>query len=343
MKKIDQIIEKINKKSIKLEDVIELDLDEQEYDAVMEALKRSGVDIEEKFEELEENNLYHTDIVKQYLEEIGRIPILTKEEEKTLFIEYSTTKDSKIREKLINSNLKLVVSIAKHYHTKTRMSTIDFLDLIQDGNEGLMKAIDKYDVRLGYKFSTYASWWVRQGITRSLSDISKTVRIPVHMQEFINKIMKYINDESVKTGVKPEIQEIAEYFKVSEEKVRLALDSSIKNPLSLEEKISEESNATILDYTEDVTVNIESDYINKETIAELFNTMRECLTVRELTVISCRFGIVNELNDCTKPMTLEEVATKFGVTRERIRQIEAKAFRKIRIKEKYNKTKCLRI
>lgn len=343
MDKIEQIIDKINKKTIKIEDIFDFNLKEKEFNVVMEALKKSGIEIEETISEIqcEEEINYSNDIVKQYLEEIGKIPTLSKEEEKELFSEYSITKDAKIREKLIQSNLKLVVSVAKRYYYSTKTLTVDFLDLIQDGNEGLMKAIDKYDVTLGYKFSTYASWWIKQGITRSLLSKYKTVRIPAHMGDLINRITRYINNQNMMTGKKPGLEEIAKYFDISEEKVNLALDLSYNIPISLEEKISEESNATILDYTEDETVDIQNDYMIKEIYEDLRDTIKNILNSREYSVISCRFGIVNDVNNCSKPMTLEQIAVKFGVTRERIRQIEAKALRKLRVKEQGNKIKYL--
>ena len=346
MEKIEQIINKIKKsnKSISFDDLIDFKLAEEDCEIVMEALKKSGITIEFNLieEEKEKEYVVANDSVKQYLNEIGKIPVLTPEEEKTLFLEYIETKNPKIKEKIAQSNLKLVVSIAKHYCNKTRLTTIDFLDLIQDGNEGLMKAIDKYDVTLGYKFSTYASWWIRQGITRAISSVAKTIRIPVHMIEFSNKIKKYINEETIKTGDAPTIKEIADHFKVTEEKINNVLDIVDNVPVSLEEKITEESNATILDYTADEGVNIENDYIKDEIFEELRNTIREILTPREYKIISCRFGIINEVNDCSLPMTLEQVGDILGVTRERIRQIEAKAFRKIRIYEKSQKIKKLK-
>ena len=293
-------------------------------------------------EEPEKDKFYANDMVKQYLEEIGKIPVLSKEEEKSLFLKYSKTKDIRTKEKLIQSNLKLVVSIAKHYHHKTKICTVDFLDLIQDGNEGLIKAIEKYDVTLGFRFSTYASWWIRQGITRSLYNNYKTVRVPAHMEEFINKITKYINEENLKTGVKPSIDEMVEQFNVSEEKINFALELIYNTPISLEEKISEESESTILDCTEDESVNIENDYITKQIYEDLKETIKNVLTEREYIVVSCRYGIINEVNNCPNPMTLEQVAIRFGVTRERIRQIEAKALRKLRTREKNNKIKSLK-
>lgn len=344
MKKTEQIISKINNKTIKLEDIVDLDLTEQEFNIVMEALKKSGVDVQESFDELQLDNekQYSNDIIKQYFEEIGKIPTLSKEEEKELFSQYALTKDPKIREKLIKSNLKLVVSVAKHYYYKTKINAADFLDLIQDGNEGLLKAIEKYDVTLGFKFSTYASWWIRQGITRALFSNYKTVRIPVHMADFVNKITKYVNEENIMFGEKPCVEELAEYFNVSEEKINLALEIIYNTPVSLEARVSEESNTTILDYMKDESVNVEKEYIEKQIYKDLRETMKNMLKPREYFVVSCRFGIVNEVNDCPTPMTLEQIAAKIGVTRERVRQIEAKALRVMRIKETGNKIKSLK-
>lgn len=335
MEKIDQIIDKINQKTIKIEHLVDLNLSEEEFATVMKALKKSGIDIENNFNDvqLENEKDYSTNAVQQYLQEIGKFSTLSKEEEKSLFLEYLVTKNHKIREKLINSNLKLVVSIAKHYNHKTKLNSVEFLDLIQDGNEGLMKAIEKYDVSLGYRFSTYASWWIRQVIVRSFSAVSRPVRIPVHMEEFINKIKKYMNEETAKTGNNPSVEEISQHFDVSEEKVNLALEVASRPTISLEDSFSEESKFTVLDFTEDESVNIEKDYITKEAYREIREEIREKLTLKQYIVISCRFGIVNDVNNCSEPMTLEQIASKLGVTRERIRQIEAKALRKLRTRE----------
>lgn len=344
MNKVEKIIEKIKNKKIKMEDLVYLELDEQEFNLVMKAFEKSGIDIEENLDEnkSEPEINYTNDIVKQYLEEIGKIPTLSREEEKELFSEYSTTKDAKIREKLIQSNLKLVVSVAKHYYYKTKIQTMDFLDLIQDGNEGLMKAIEKYDVTLGFKFSTYASWWIRQCITKAIYSNYKTVRVPAHMEEFVNRMTKYINEKSVITGEKPSAEEIASHFDVSVEKINVALELAYNTTISLEEKISEESNFTILDYTEDETIDIQNDYMIKQIYMDLRETIKEILNPREYSIISYRFGIVNDVNKCPNPMTLEQVANILGVTRERIRQIEAQALRKLRIKEQGNKIKYLK-
>jgi len=344
MDKIDQILNKINKKNIKLEDIIDLELSEEEFKIVMEALKKSGINVDEKIEEskLEDEHRYYNDIVKKYFEEISKYPTLTKEEEKELFLEYSLKKDPKIKEQLINSNLKLVVSVAKRYYEKTKTYIVDFLDLIQDGNEGLMKAVEKYDVTLGFKFSTYATWWIRQTITRAVYCNYKMVRIPVHMADFSNKVLKYINEQSIKKGQKPNLEELTEHFKVSEEKINIVLNLYNKTPISLDDKISEDSNATVLDYTPDENINIEKDYFINEIYTNLRETMKNILTPREYVIVSCRFGIVNEVNKNPEPMTLEQVASIFGVTRERIRQIEAKSLRKLRTKEYGNKIKSLK-
>ena len=339
MENIQNIIENITKesKTISMDDVMKLNLKEEDYAKLIDALNARNISIVSgDSEEIEQTEcLYDTDyfndsILKQYLKEIGKIPLLTAEEEKTLFKEYEETKDLKVRQKIIDSNLRLVVSVARIYNSKAKKLTTNFLDLIQDGNEGLMKAVEKFDVNLGYKFSTYATWWIRQAITRAMSDFGRTIRIPVHALEKARSIKKYMN-ECKDCGIeKIELKDIAEHFGMTEEEVQKTLCLIEDYVVSLDEPVGEKKETSFGDFIPMEGSSVEDVVINKvygEKVVELL----ECsLTKRELIVISMRFGIKNECNPEGICVTLEEVGKILGVTRERVRQIEAKALRKIR-------------
>ena len=259
------------------------------------------------------------DIVKQYLLEIGRIPLLTDEKEKELG--KKAKEGSKYaKEKLAESNLRLVVSIAKRYVNRG----IDFLDLIQEGNVGLLKAVEKYDVDKGYKFSTYATWWIRQAVTRSIADQARTIRIPVHMVETINKLIRTSRHLLQQLGREPTPEEIAKEMDMPVEKV-MEIQKIAQDPVSLETPIGEEDDSHLGDFIKDESSLSPEEYTENEILKEEIDDVLQSLQPREQEVLRLRFG----LKDGTCH-TLEEVGKKFNVTRERIRQIEAKALRKLR-------------
>lgn len=259
------------------------------------------------------------DAVRMYLKEIGKVPLLTGEQERELAIRMEQG-DEDAKKKLCESNLRLVVSIAKRYLNRG----LSFLDLIQEGNLGLIKAVDKFDYTKGYKFSTYATWWIRQAITRSIADQARTIRIPVHMVETINKLIRISRQLLQELGREPTSEEIAKEMGITVEKVR-EIKKISQDPVSLETPIGEEEDSHLGDFIpdDDVPAPVESAAYSmlKEQLMEVLDTLSE----REKKVLMLRFGLEDG-----RPRTLEEVGKEFNVTRERIRQIEAKALRKLR-------------
>ncbi|MGN0644946.1 RNA polymerase sigma factor RpoD, partial [Gemmiger sp.] len=262
------------------------------------------------------------DPVKVYLKEIGRVPLLTPEEEVNLAlaIQAGGKEGEKAKQRLSEANLRLVVSIAKRYVGRG----MQFLDLIQEGNLGLIKAVEKFDHTKGFKFSTYATWWIRQAITRAIADQARTIRIPVHMVETINKVKKVSSQLLHENGHEPSAEEISERLDMPVDKVREIMRVA-QEPVSLETPIGEEEDSHLGDFIPDeeapVPAEAASQTLLKEQLAEVLKT----LTPREEKVLRLRFGLEDG-----RPRTLEEVGKEFNVTRERIRQIEAKALRKLR-------------
>ena len=259
------------------------------------------------------------DPVRMYLKEIGRIPLLSTEEEAAVSLAVENGDDS-ARNKLAESNLRLVVSIAKRYVGRGLL----FLDLIQEGNIGLMKAVEKFDYGKGYKFSTYATWWIRQAITRALADQARTIRVPVHMVETINKMARIQRQMTLELNREPTEEEIAKKMGISVEKVREVMKIS-QDPVSLETPIGEEDDSHLGDFVPDERTMSPEEYATNEILKEEINEVLSTLQPREQQVLELRFGLID--GTC---YTLEEVGKRFNVTRERIRQIEAKALRKLR-------------
>ena len=260
------------------------------------------------------------DPVKMYLRDIGRVPLLTAEEEIELS-ERIANGDAEAKKILCEANLRLVVSIAKKYAGKSGMQ---FLDLIQEGNLGLIKAVEKFDHTKGFRFSTYATWWIRQHITRAIADQARTIRIPVHMVETINKINRISKQLLQKNGREPTLEELAEELGMPEEKVMEIQKISLE-PISLESPVGEEEDSKIADFIEDESSLSPYEASTRVIIKEKLLQTLESLTPREQKVIRLRYGL-----DDGYPKTLEQVGKEFNVTRERIRQIEAKALRKLR-------------
>ena len=328
----------------------DMPLEEEQFEKILDALEQNNVDVlritedetdveeiilsEEDDVDVEEldlsipDGISLEDPVRMYLKEIGKVPLLSAEEEIEL-AKRMELGDEDAKKRLAEANLRLVVSIAKRYVGRGML----FLDLIQEGNLGLIKAVEKFDYRKGYKFSTYATWWIRQAITRAIADQARTIRIPVHMVETINKLIRVSRQLLQELGREPTPEEIAEEMSMPADRVREILKIS-QEPVSMETPIGEEEDSHLGDFIEDDKVPVPADAaaftLLKESLVEVLGT----LTEREQKVLRLRFGL-----DDGRARTLEEVGKEFNVTRERIRQIEAKALRKLRHPSRSRKLK----
>ena len=293
-------------------------LDTPEFQAIENDVERyeSAEDMEKM---LTQEGLAVDDPVRMYLKEIGTVPLLDSDRE-LMLAEKMADGDAKAKDELVRANLRLVVSIAKRYVGKGMF----FLDLIQEGNLGLMKAVEKFDYRKGYKFSTYATWWIRQAITRAIADQARTIRIPVHMVETIHKVSRIQRQLLQELGHEASAEEIAEHMGMSVEKVREIMKIS-QDPVSLEMPIGEEEDSHLGDFIEDDSNPAPADVAAQRLLSEQLNEVLHTLTPREEQVLKLRFGLIDG-----RARTLEEVGKEFHITRERIRQIEAKALRKLR-------------
>ena len=289
----------------------------------MEAIEAEALEVSDKQLEEADENAKLDDPVRMYLKEIGKIPLLTPEEElevaKDLVSEDEKARDA-ARKRMSEANLRLVVSIAKRYVGRG----MQLLDLIQEGNLGLMKAVEKFDYTKGYKFSTYATWWIRQSITRAIADQARTIRIPVHMVETINKVLRTSHSMVQSLGREPTTQEIAAELHMDVQKVEEILKIA-QEPVSLETPIGEEDDSHLGEFIQDDEASQPAEEASYTLLREQLEEVLKTLTPREEEVLRMRFGLIDG-----KPHTLEEVGKKFDVTRERIRQIEAKALRKLR-------------
>ena len=330
----------------------DLQLNEAQFDKLLELLEQSNVDVlriteddddipDEEIilseeDEVDMENIDLTvpdgisieDPVRMYLKEIGKVPLLSAEEEIDL-AQRMEVGDEEAKKRLAEANLRLVVSIAKRYVGRGML----FLDLIQEGNLGLIKAVEKFDYTKGYKFSTYATWWIRQAITRAIADQARTIRIPVHMVETINKLIRVSRQLLQELGREPTPEEIAEEMSMPVERVREILKIS-QEPVSLETPIGEEEDSHLGDFIQDDNVPVPADAAAFSLLKEQLNEVLGTLTEREQKVLRLRFGL-----DDGRARTLEEVGKEFNVTRVRIRQIEAKALRKIRHPSRSRKLK----
>ena len=320
---IEEVFEKFEKMGISID---KEEIDEEEPD--IEDLE----EVEEiKLEDLDVNNIEGVSVddpVRMYLREIGKIPLLTYEQEIEL-AKGVLAGDEDAKKKLSESNLRLVVSIAKKYVGRGML----FLDLIQEGNMGLIKAVEKFDYTKGYKFSTYATWWIRQAITRAIADQARTIRIPVHMVETINKLIRTSRHLLQQLGREPTPEEIAKEMEISVEKV-IEIQKIAQDPVSLETPIGEEDDSHLGDFIQDDDSPAPQDSVAYTLLKEQLEEVMQTLTPREAKVLKLRFGLEDG-----KARTLEEVGKEFKVTRERIRQIEAKALRKLRHPSRSKKLK----
>lgn len=306
-------------------DVLERDYDEEPTE---DELKLEDVDIDNLDDDIAIENMSLDDPVKVYLREIGRVPLLSSKEEIDLAIRISEG-DEYAKKRLTEANLRLVVSIAKKYVGRGMY----FLDLIQEGNVGLIKAVDKFDYTKGFKFSTYATWWIRQAITRAIADQARTIRIPVHMVETINRLKKIQSQLLHENGYEPSEELIAEKMELSVERVREIMRVA-QEPVSMETPIGPEEDSRLMDFIRDEDALAPDDAALKTITNEDIDAVLHTLSPREEAVIRLRFGLKDG-----RCHTLEEVGTEFNVTRERIRQIEAKALRKLRHPVRSNKFK----
>ena len=319
----------------------EIDLNTDDIEKIYELFNEMNIDILEEGKESDKGDEHDDslditipdgvgidDPVRMYLKEIGKVPLLTAEEEVEL-AQRMENGDIAAKRKLIEANLRLVVSIAKKYVGRG----MQFLDLIQEGNMGLIKAVEKFDYKKGYKFSTYATWWIRQAITRSIADQARTIRIPVHMVETINKLIRVSRQLLQEMGRDPTPEEIGEEMGMSAEKVREIMKIA-QEPVSLETPIGEEEDSHLGDFIEDEDAPAPASAASFILLKEQLDDVLDTLTEREKRVLELRFGIEDG-----RPRTLEEVGKEFGVTRERIRQIEAKALRKLRHPSRSKKLK----
>ena len=343
---VKDLIEKGKAKgSLSNNDILEaldgIDMDIEQMEKLYETIEQNGIEITGYFENEDLDNIVEEveqiesaddmdkvlaseglavdDPVRMYLKEIGKIPLIDANREVEL-AELIAQGDEKAKNELVEANLRLVVSIAKRYVGKGMF----FLDLIQEGNLGLMKAVDKFDHSKGYKFSTYATWWIRQAITRAIADQARTIRIPVHMVETIHKVSRYSRQLLQENGHEATANEIAEKMNMSPEKVREILKIA-QDPVSLETPIGEEEDSHLGDFIEDYDSPAPAETASYALLKEQLNEVLHTLTPREEHVLKLRFGLEDG-----RTRTLEEVGSEFHITRERIRQIEAKALRKLR-------------
>ena len=299
-------------------DVLRITDDDADDDILLEVDDDDEIEVE-KIDLSVPDGVSIEDPVRMYLKEIGKVPLLSAEEEIEL-AKRMELGDQEAKKRLAEANLRLVVSIAKRYVGRG----MQFLDLIQEGNMGLMKAVDKFDYSKGFKFSTYATWWIRQAITRAIADQARTIRIPVHMVETINKLVREQRNLLQELGQDPTPEQIAERMDMTPDKVREILKIA-QEPVSLETPIGEEDDSHLGDFIEDEVIENPVDYTTRVVLREQLDEVLDTLTDREENVLRLRFGL-----DDGKMRTLEDVGKVFNVTRERIRQIEAKALRKLR-------------
>jgi len=311
---IDEFFEYLNAQSIEV-----INDSDEDDNILIDDDKESDLEDDFNLDDLSIPRIKINDPVRMYLKEIGRVPLLSAQEEIELAKRIEQG-DEEAKRRLAEANLRLVVSIAKRYVGRGML----FLDLIQEGNMGLIKAVEKFDYNKGYKFSTYATWWIRQAITRAIADQARTIRIPVHMVETINKLIRVSRQLLQDLGREPLPEEIAEEMNLSTEKVREIMKIA-QEPVSLETPIGEEDDSHLGDFIEDQDALAPSDAAAYELLKEQLEDVLDTLTEREENVLRLRFGL-----DDGRTRTLEEVGKVFGVTRERIRQIEAKALRKLR-------------
>ena len=322
---IDKLVLMSEKSTIGIHDVYDVmegvaQIAPEDVDEIVTALSEMGIRLTEDVDETAKvgGELPVDDSVKMYLKEIGRIPLLTPEEERET-ARLASQGDVKAKRRMVEANLRLVVSIAKKYVGRG----LDFLDLIQEGNKGLIRAVERYDYTKGFKFSTYATWWIRQAITRAIADLSRNIRIPVHMVEDINRLKRAVVTLTSRNGYEPTAEELAEELNLSVESVHRIMTIALE-PMSLNTPIGDDEDSSLGDFIPDTASSQPQDEVESTVFHEAIDKALSVLSPREEKVIRLRFGLGGETH------TLEEVGRMMNVTRERIRQIEAKALRRLR-------------
>ena len=328
MDQIEETYHVLSEAGVEVMPPTEETLDEASPSAEELSQLQEELDEESKNEEVEpKTEEYGTgDPVRMYLREIGKVPLLTPEEEQELARRIAQG-DQEAAKKMTEANLRLVVSIAKRYVGRG----MQLLDLIQEGNLGLLKAVEKYDFTKGFKFSTYATWWVRQAITRALADQARTIRIPVHMVETMNKLTQCSRKLQQELGREPTVEELSKAMRLTPERIN-EIRQMCMEPVSLESPVGEEDDSHLGDFIEDNTSSQPADAVSQAMLRQQLMAILDTLSEREAKVLRLRYGL-----DDGRPRTLEEVGKEFNVTRERVRQIEAKALRKIRNPNRSNK------
>lgn len=341
MEKIDELIQNAyNQKKIYLFDILDLGLTYDDYNILVEFLATKGIKIIEEYPNL--NNKqdfdieYDRNLQVQYINEIAKIPLLGEQEEKRLFYEYRRTRNNDIREKLICSNLRLVLKIAFEYKWRLRNNAYEFIDLIQEGNKGLMRAVEKYDVSLGHKFAIYAPWWIRHSMKQFLNDATSQIKLPVNISETYWSIQRRKRDIKKETGKSVSDFEVAASMGISNKRTKSIVDKFSYNFFSIDENVlgdPQMTNHDLIGNTEQKT--IEDLVIEKMEFEIIDRIMKTKLSQREYFIVSCRNGIINDVNKTTGPKRMEEIGKMLGLSRQRVKQLLDESYQII--KEEYER------
>lgn len=341
MERVDELIEKAYvQKKVYLSDLLDLGLTYEDYNLLIECLESKDIKIIENYANTHNNQEvdfnYVSDSLIQYFNEVSTMPLLDGQEEKILFYEYSRTKNSEIRERLICSNLRLVIKIAFEYRWRLKNNANELLDLIQEGNKGLMKAIEKYDVTLGKRFSVYAPWWIRYFMKSALNDMTGSIKLPVNMAETYWRIQGCKYGIKKETGESVSDFEVASLLGISDKRARTVISNGGYHFMSIDEFVSKNNNKTNHEFISDVEqMTIEDIVVNKMEFEIIEKIMKTKLTPREYFIVSCRNGIINEVNKFAGAKRMEEIGKLVGISRQRVKQILDEAYKKI--KEEYER------
>ena len=336
MEKIDELIKKVCKeKKAFLFDILDLGLSYEDYNLLIHFLESKGIKVIENY--VNNNNKqdfninYDDDLQKQYINEIIQIPLLSEQEEKELFYEYRRTRDSYIRERLICCNLRLVLKIAFEYKWRLKNNSYEIVDLIQEGNKGLIKAIEKYDVSLGNKFAVYAPWWIRHAMKTFLNDMTGQIKLPTYVSETYWSIQRRKRDIKKETGKNVSDYEVASLLGISDKRAESIIEKAGYNFFSIDESVLNDPQKTNHEFIGDMEqINIEELVINKVEFEIIEKIMKTKLTEKEYFVVSCRNGIINDVNKFPGVKKMQEIGNMIGTSRQRVEQILKDAYKKIR-------------